>query len=74
MRCERARHTQRMANIIPLPFRRSRLPRRLLNDGWWLESKPARPTVINLPPRNPSKPKSVPNPKRRHLTLVIPEK
>jgi hypothetical protein len=60
-----------MAKIITLPFRRSRLPRRLLNDGWWLESKPARPTVVTFPARDLSKPKPGPHPKRRHLTLVI---
>jgi hypothetical protein len=63
-----------MAKIIPLPIRPVRLPRRLLNDGWWLESTQARPTLLAFPPPNPSKPKTGPNPKRRHLTLVIPEK
>jgi hypothetical protein len=29
-----------MAKIIPLQFPRSRLPRRLLTDGWWLETPP----------------------------------
>jgi hypothetical protein len=38
-----------MAKIIPVQFRRSRLPRRLLNDGWWLETKPARRGVIAFP-------------------------
>jgi hypothetical protein len=55
-----------MANIITLPLRRSRLPRRLVNDGWWLESPPARPSVIAFPKRNASKPKA----KIHHLTLV----
>jgi hypothetical protein len=31
-----------MATIHTLPFRTSRLPRRLLNDGWWLETPDAR--------------------------------
>jgi hypothetical protein len=56
-----------MAKIIPLPFRRSRLPRRLLNDGWWLETPPARTSVIAFPKRTASKPKR----KATHLTLVI---
>jgi hypothetical protein len=59
-----------MAKIITIQFRRSRLPRRLLNDGWWLESLPVRPSVIAFPKRNTSKPK----PKARHLTLVTPGK
>jgi hypothetical protein len=63
-----------MAKIISLPIRRVRLPWRLLNDGWWLESKPGRHTVLAFPARAPSKPKPGPNPERRHLTLVIPEK
>jgi hypothetical protein len=29
-----------MAKIILVQFPRSRLPRRLLNDGWWLETPP----------------------------------
>jgi hypothetical protein len=63
-----------MAEIITLPFRRLRLPRRLLNDGWWLESKPAPPTVVAFPARDLSRPKPDPHPRRRHLTLVISEK
>jgi hypothetical protein len=55
-----------MGKIISIQFRRSRLPRRLLKDGWWLDSPPVRPSVIALPKRNPPKPK----PKVRHLTLV----
>jgi hypothetical protein len=64
-----------MANIIPVQFKRSRLPRRLLNDGWWLESKPARPCIIGFPkPDTPKpKPESKPKPKVRHLTLVPSE-
>jgi hypothetical protein len=63
-----------MAKIIPLPLPRPRLPRRLLNDGWWLESKPARPTVVAFPARHLTTPKPGPNFKRGHLTLVISEK
>ena len=63
-----------MAEIITLPFLTSRLPRRLLNDGWWLESKPARPTVVAFPARDLSKPKPSSDPRRKHLTLVISEK
>jgi hypothetical protein len=59
-----------MAKIITIQFRRSRLPRRLLNDGCWLESKASRPTVITFPKRNTPEPK----PKLRHLTLVTSEK
>jgi hypothetical protein len=54
-----------MGKIIKVQFRRSRLPRRLLDDGWWLESPPARPSVIALPKRKPK-----PRPKAAHLTLV----
>jgi hypothetical protein len=63
-----------MAKIIPVQFRRSRLPRRLLNDGWWLESKPVRPSVITFP--QPIAPKPEPNSKAtvRHFTLVTSEK
>lgn len=65
-----------MGKVITIRFRRSRLPRRLLNDGWWLESKPVRPTVVALPkfaltkriPPNPRKPAA------GYLTLVKPEK
>jgi hypothetical protein len=63
-----------MAKIIPVQFRRSRLPRRLLNDGWWLESKPARPSVITF--RKPVTPKPKPDSMAtvRHLALVTSEK
>jgi hypothetical protein len=63
-------HRQVMGKIITLPFRQSRLPRRPLNDGWWLESPPVRPSSIAFPKRNTAKPK----PKARHLTLVTPGK
>jgi hypothetical protein len=59
-----------MGKVITIRFRRSRLPRRLLNDGWWLESKPVRPTVVAFPKRA----LPTPNPLVRHLTLVKPEK
>jgi hypothetical protein len=55
-----------MAKIITFKFRkfrRTRLPRRLLNAGWWLEPRP-RPSVIAFPKREASKPKA------RHLTLI----
>jgi hypothetical protein len=63
-----------MAKIITIQFRRSNLPRRLLRDGWWLESPPARPTPIAFPRHTPSKPKPKIKPKIRHLTLVHPGK
>jgi hypothetical protein len=63
-----------MGKIINLPFRRMRLPRRLVNDGWWLESKPTRPVVVPLPARDLPGPKRGLRPKRRHLTLIISEK
>jgi hypothetical protein len=59
-----------MAKIIPVQFRRSRLPRRLLNDGWWLESKPVQRGVVIFPKPVTAKPK----PRARHLTVVKPEK
>jgi len=55
-----------MGKIIIVRFMRSRLPRRLLNDGWWLESPPARRDVIAFPKRAPPKPKAGVH----HLTLV----
>jgi hypothetical protein len=55
-----------MGKITIIQFRRSRLPRRLLNDGWWLEAPPLRSSVIALPKREAP----APNPKVRHLTLV----
>jgi hypothetical protein len=65
-RCKSGVHRQTMAKIIIIQFRRSRLPRRLLNDGWWLQSIPTRPSVVAFPKRNPPRPK----PKVRHLTLI----
>jgi hypothetical protein len=43
-RCQPAVHRRIMADIITLQFRRSRLPRRLLNHDRRLESPPARPS------------------------------
>jgi hypothetical protein len=54
-----------MGKII-IQFRRSRLPRRLRNDGWWLEAPPVRLRVIAFQKRS----SPAPNPKVRHLTLV----
>jgi hypothetical protein len=59
-----------MAKIIPVQFRRSRLPRRLLNDGWWLETKPTRRGVIAFPTAVARQPKPHGKPKAPHLTLV----
>jgi hypothetical protein len=59
-----------MGKIIRIQFRRSRLPRRLLKDGWWLESVPARLRVVAFPKTNPLKS----TPKIRHLSLVHPGK
>jgi hypothetical protein len=69
-RCQSAAHRRLMGKIIIVPFRRSRLPRRLLNDGWWLETPPARLSIIAFPKRNTP----APNPKVRHLTLVTSRK
>jgi hypothetical protein len=55
-----------MGKIINIQFRRSRLPRLLLNDGWWLKAPPVRSSVIALPKRGAP----APHPKVRHLTLV----
>jgi hypothetical protein len=60
-----------MGKVIIVKFRRSQLPRRLLNDGWWLESPPVRPSVVAaFPKRDAPKPKPKFKPKARHLTLV----
>jgi hypothetical protein len=40
-----------MAKIIRIQFRRSRLPRRLVNDGWWLVAPTPRRSVIAFPKR-----------------------
>jgi hypothetical protein len=55
-----------MAKVINIQFPRSKLPRRLLNDGWWLQSPPVRPSVVAFAKRNPPKVKTGPS----HLTLV----
>ena len=60
-----------MGKIITVSFRRSRLPRRLLNDGWWLETPPRR-AVIAFPKRNDAK--LNPKPRVGHLTLVTSRK
>jgi len=65
--CQPASHAPRMGKIITVEFRRSILPRCLLDDGWWLESKPARSVVIAFPQCRPPDPKP-------HLTLIKPEK
>jgi hypothetical protein len=63
-----------MGKIIIASFRPSRLPRRLLNDGWWLETPSARRAVVAFPKRDAAKPKSESNskfkPRVRHLTVV----
>jgi hypothetical protein len=60
-----------MAQIIPVQFRRPRLPRRLLNDGWWLEAPPAHDSVVAFAKRNDApKPGAAPNRRVRHLTLI----
>ena len=55
-----------MGKVITIQFKRSTLPRRLLNDGWWLETPRPRTAVVAFPKRNALKPKS----KARHLTLL----
>lgn len=59
-----------MGKIITVQFRRSQLPRRLLNDGWWLETPPARRSVIAFPKRHAAKANAEPRPRVRHLTLI----
>jgi hypothetical protein len=62
-----------MAKIIHVSFCRTRLPRSLLRDGWWLESKPARNAVLpfaRLPPAPDMHRPTEPKPKASHLTLV----
>jgi hypothetical protein len=51
-------------------FRRSRLPRRLLNDGWWLEAPPARPAIIAFPKSKPPRSGATQIRRIRHLTLI----
>jgi hypothetical protein len=59
-------HDRTMGKIIIVRFSGSQLPRRLLNDGWWLESPPSRRPVVAFPKRGAPGPK----PRVRHLTLV----
>jgi hypothetical protein len=69
--CQPTAHVRLMARIIPIKFRRSRLPRRLLNDGWWLEAPPARGAVVAFPKRtNAPGSGAVTNRRIRHLTLI----
>ncbi len=55
--------------VATVLLRRLIRPRRLLDVGWWLETKPARP-VIALPDCRPLHPK----PRSKHLILVKSEK
>ena len=63
-----------MGKIIIISFMRSRLPRRLLNDGWWLETPPAHRSVIAFPkrtaPKTNAKSDAEARRKVRHLTLI----
>jgi hypothetical protein len=61
-----------MAKIISLPIPRPQLPRRLVNDGWWLETPPARASVIAFP--KPHTPNPKPTVGVSYLTLVPPRK
>jgi hypothetical protein len=57
----------RMGKVITIQFRRTKLPRRLLNEGWWLEPDPPQRRVIAF--RRPPRPKR--ERKANHLGLVI---
>lgn len=57
-----------MGKIIIVSFRPSRLPPRLLKDGWWLETPPARRAVIAFPKHLAAKSES--KPRVRHLIPV----
>jgi hypothetical protein len=59
-----------MEKITIIQFRRSRLPLRRLNDGWWLKAPPVRPSVIAFPKRAAPKSNVRGKPWARHLTLV----
>jgi hypothetical protein len=52
-----------MAKIIQVQFPRSRLPRRLLKDGWWLETPPvpdpARRRAVAWRPSSDRSPSSI---------------
>jgi len=73
-------HRRIMATIITPVYWRPRLPRRLLNDGWWLEQPPVRPSVIAFPKRSAPKLNLKPNSNfesksaARHFTLVTSRK
>jgi LysR family hca operon transcriptional activator len=62
-----------MVKIITVQFQRSRLPRRRLNDGWWLEQPPARlPSSLSQSAacRSPSpNPATSPSISRPHLAI-----
>jgi hypothetical protein len=55
-----------MGTIVIINFGPSRLPRRLLEDGWWLEPPPAPESMVAFPKRDTPKPER----RLRHLTLV----
>jgi hypothetical protein len=59
-----------MGKIIAVQFRQTRLPRRLLNDGWWLESPPARSSLIAFPKNDTPRRSTKPARRVRHLTLI----
>ena len=63
-------HARLIGKNVIISFMRSRLPRRLLRDGWWLETPYARRPVIAFPQRNGADPKSNSKRRVRHLTLV----
>jgi hypothetical protein len=67
--CQPAAHDRGMGKIITVQFRRSRLPRRLLRDGWWLEPSPRR-RVIAFPKHETLRPGAASTRKVRHLTLI----
>jgi hypothetical protein len=45
-----------------------------VNDGWWLETPPARARVIAFPKSHPPKPRPKPTLGVSYLTLVPPRK
>lgn len=67
MRCQCLGQRMRMGKVITIQFRRTKLPRRLLNEGWWLEPDPPQRRVIAF--RRPPGPKR--ERKANHLGLVI---
>jgi len=58
-----------MGKVITVQFRRSRLPRRLLEDGWWLEPSPRRRIIAFPKPETPG-PGAASNRRVRRLTLI----